>query len=212
MTLFEDLANQVIEGNAPKTKELTERALREGSSAKDILENGLLAGMKVVGEKFKANEYYIPEVLMSARAVHTGLALLEPLLAAAGVEPVGIVVIGTVRGDLHDIGKNLVAMMLRGAGFRVIDLGVNVTAQKFIEAVREHNANILAMSALLTTTVVNMKEVIDLLKSDGYPAKVLIGGAPVTEGFARQIGADGYSRNASLAVETARRLVGVAVR
>jgi 5-methyltetrahydrofolate--homocysteine methyltransferase len=210
MDLFEDLANQVIEGNAPKTKELTERALQEGRSPKDVLENGLLAGMKVVGERFKRNEYYVPEVLMSARAVHAGLAFLEPLLAAAGVEPVGIVVIGTVRGDLHDIGKNLVAMMLKGAGFRVIDLGVNVPAEKFIDAVSENRANILAMSALLTTTVVNMKEVIELLKAKGVSAKVLIGGAPVTENFARQIGADGYSRNASIAVETARKLVGKA--
>jgi 5-methyltetrahydrofolate--homocysteine methyltransferase len=208
MDLLENLANQVIEGNAPKTKELTEQALREGRTPKDVLENGLLAGMKVVGERFKRNEYYVPEVLMSARAVQAGLALLEPLLAAAGVQPVGVVVIGTVRGDLHDIGKNLVAMMLKGAGFRVIDLGVNVPAEKFVAAVTENGANILAMSALLTTTVVNMKEVIDLLKANGIPAKVLIGGAPVTENFARQIGADGYSRNASIAVETAQKLVG----
>ncbi len=210
MDLFENLANQVIEGNAPKTKELAEQALQEGRTAKDILENGLLAGMKVVGERFKRNEYYVPEVLMSARAVQTGLVLLEPLLAAAGVQPVGVVVIGTVRGDLHDIGKNLVAMMLKGAGFRVIDLGVNVPAEKFVAAVTENGANILAMSALLTTTVVNMKEVIDLLKANGIPAKVLIGGAPVTENFARQIGADGYSRNASIAVDTAKQLVGKA--
>ncbi|MGA9364005.1 MAG: corrinoid protein [Bacteroidota bacterium] len=210
MDLFENLANQVIEGNAPKTKELAEQALQEGRTAKDILENGLLAGMKVVGERFKRNEYYVPEVLMSARAVQAGLVLLEPLLAAAGVQPVGVVVIGTVRGDLHDIGKNLVAMMLKGAGFRVIDLGVNVPAEKFVAAVTENGANILAMSALLTTTVVNMKEVIDLLKANGIPAKVLIGGAPVTENFARQIGADGYSRNASIAVDTAKQLVGKA--
>jgi 5-methyltetrahydrofolate--homocysteine methyltransferase len=210
MDLFENLANQVIEGNAPKTKELAEQALQEGRTAKDILENGLLAGMKVVGERFKRNEYYVPEVLMSARAVQAGLVLLEPLLAAAGVQPVGVVVIGTVRGDLHDIGKNLVAMMLTGAGFRVIDLGVNVPADKFVAAVTENGANILAMSALLTTTVVNMKEVIDLLKANGIPAKVLIGGAPVTENFARQIGADGYSRNASVAVDTAKKLVGKA--
>jgi 5-methyltetrahydrofolate--homocysteine methyltransferase len=210
MDLFENLANQVIEGNAPKTKELTEQALQEGKTPKDLLENGLLAGMKVVGERFKRNEYYVPEVLMSARAVQAGLALLEPLLAAAGVQPVGVVVIGTVRGDLHDIGKNLVAMMLKGAGFRVIDLGVNVPAETFIAAVNENGANILAMSALLTTTVVNMKEVIDLLKTKGLPVKVLIGGAPVTENFARQIGADGYSRNASIAVETAMKLVGKA--
>jgi 5-methyltetrahydrofolate--homocysteine methyltransferase len=210
MNLFENLANQVIEGNAPKTKELAEQALQEGRTPKDILENGLLAGMKVVGERFKRNEYYVPEVLMSARAVQAGLVLLEPLLAAAGVQPVGIVVIGTVRGDLHDIGKNLVAMMLKGAGFRVIDLGVNVPAEKFVAAVTENGANILAMSALLTTTVVNMKEVIDLLKANGIPAKVLIGGAPVTENFARQIGADGYSRNASIAVDTAKTLVGKA--
>ena len=210
MDLFENLANQVIEGNAPKTKELAEQALQEGKTPKEILENGLLAGMKVVGERFKRNEYYVPEVLMSARAVQAGLVLLEPLLAAAGVQPVGIVVIGTVRGDLHDIGKNLVAMMLKGAGFRVIDLGVNVPAEKFVAAVTENGANILAMSALLTTTVVNMKEVIDLLRANGIPAKVLIGGAPVTENFARQIGADGYSRNASIAVDTAKTLVGKA--
>jgi len=209
MDLFEDLATFVIEGNAPKTKELTTQAVKEGLSPKDILENGLLAGMKVVGEKFKRNEYYVPEVLMSARAVHAGLEILEPLLAAAGVEPVGVVVIGTVRGDLHDIGKNLVAMMLKGAGFRVIDLGVNVPAEKFLSAARNHNADILAMSALLTTTVVNMKEVIELFKRDSFPAKVLIGGAPVTEGFARQIGADGYARNASLAVEAAKKLLGI---
>jgi 5-methyltetrahydrofolate--homocysteine methyltransferase len=210
MDLLENLANQIIEGNAPKTKELADQALQQGRTPKDILEKGLLAGMKVVGERFRRNEYYVPEVLMSARAVQAGLVLLEPLLAAAGVQPVGVVVIGTVRGDLHDIGKNLVAMMLKGAGFRVIDLGVNVPAEKFVAAVTENGANILAMSALLTTTVVNMKEVIDLLKANGIPAKVLIGGAPVTENFARQIGADGYSRNASIAVDTAKSLIGKA--
>lgn len=210
MNLLEDLANQVVEGNAPRAKELTTQAVRDRLSPRDILENGLLAGMKVVGEKFKRNEYYVPEVLMSARAVQGGLEVLEPILARAGVEPIGVVVIGTVRGDLHDIGKNLVATMLKGAGFRVIDLGVNVPAEKFLAAARENHADILAMSALLTTTVVNMKEVIELFKKDGFPAKVLVGGAPVTDSFARQIGADGYARNASLAVEAAKKLLGKA--
>jgi 5-methyltetrahydrofolate--homocysteine methyltransferase len=209
MSLFEDISNYLIAGNAKKVQELTNQALGEGHSPKEVLDKGLIIGMSIVGERFKNNECYVPEVLIAARAMQAGLTILEPLLTASGVKPLGTVVIGTVRGDLHDIGKNLVAMMLKGAGYKIVDLGVNVQPDKFISAVKENGAEILGLSALLTTTVVNMKDVIAQVKREQIPVKILIGGAPVTTEYANEIGADGYARNAALAVDEAKRLLGL---
>ena len=173
----------------------------------DIL-NALISGMNDVGRRFKANEIFVPEVLVSARALNACLALLEPKLAAAGLSPEHTVVIGTVEGDLHDIGKNLVAMLLKGANFKVVDLGVNVTPQQFYDAVREHNAEIACLSALLTTTMPSMRNTVEKFRgSDAAGVKVMIGGAPVTQAYADEIGADGYSIDAASAVELAKRLV-----
>ena len=177
--------------------------------ASEILERGLIAGMNVVGTRFRSCEMFLPEVLTAARAMKAGVALLEPEFAAAGIKPAGKVVIGTAKGDIHDIGKNLVGIMLRGAGFEVIDLGVGVPAQKFVEAVTTHEPDIVGMSALLTTTMMQMKAAIVALTEAGVRAqvKVLIGGAPVSRSFAEEIGADAYGRNAMDAVEKARELM-----
>ncbi len=207
--LLESLKEAVITGNAPAAKELTEKALAENIPAKSILDDALIPGMMVVGEKFKNNEYYVPEVLIAARAMYAALDLLRPILSQSDVEPIGTVVIGTVKGDLHDIGKNLVRMMLEGGGFKVIDLGVDVAPEKFIEAIKEHNANILAMSALLTTTMPSMKLTIDALAEANLrdKVKVMVGGAPVTQEWAEEIGADGYAPDAASAVDKAKELL-----
>jgi 5-methyltetrahydrofolate--homocysteine methyltransferase len=204
------IAENVIKGQAPKVKELVEGALAEGVSAGDILNEGLIKGMGVVGEKFKNNEFYVPEVLIAARAMKAGMVLIRPLLASSGVEPIGKVAIGTVKGDLHDIGKNLVAMMLEGAGFEVIDLGIDVTPEKFIDAIRAKGAKIIGLSALLTTTMPSMKTTIDAINEAGLRdrVKVLIGGAPVTQSYADEIGADGYARDAASGVDIAKELIG----
>ena len=208
MADLEGLAQAIINGKAPDAKELTEKALAEGVDAGDILNNGLVAGMNVVGAKFKNNEFYVPEVLIAARAMKSSMELLRPQLASSGVEPKGRVAIGTVRGDLHDIGKNLVAMMLEGAGFEIMDLGVDVKPEQFVEAVRK-GADVVAMSALLTTTMPAMKETISALQAEGVRDKavVMIGGAPVTQNYADEIGADGYSPDAASAVDTAKVLL-----
>jgi 5-methyltetrahydrofolate--homocysteine methyltransferase len=205
------LKEAVIVGNAPAARELTERALAENISPKKLLDDALIPGMMVVGEKFKNNEYYVPEVLIAARAMYASLDLLRPILSKSDVEPKGTVVIGTVKGDLHDIGKNLVRMMLEGGGFRVIDLGVDVAPEKFIEAIKENNAQILAMSALLTTTMPSMKITIDALKGAGIrdKVKVMVGGAPVTQQWADEIGADGYAPDAASAVDKAKELLSI---
>ncbi|MBC7329180.1 corrinoid protein [bacterium] len=205
------LKEAVIVGNANAAKELTEKALAENIPAKTILDDALIPGMMVVGEKFKNNEYYVPEVLIAARAMYAALDLLRPILSQSDIEPIGTVVIGTVKGDLHDIGKNLVRMMLEGGGFKVIDLGVDVAPEKFIEAIKENNAQILAMSALLTTTMPSMKITIDALKEAGLrdKVKVMVGGAPVTQQWADEIGADGYAPDAASAVDKAKELIGV---
>jgi 5-methyltetrahydrofolate--homocysteine methyltransferase len=207
--LLNALKEAVIVGNANAAKELTEKALAENIPAKTILDDALIPGMMVVGEKFKNNEYYVPEVLIAARAMYAALDLLRPILSQSDIEPIGTVVIGTVKGDLHDIGKNLVRMMLEGGGFRVIDLGVDVAPEKFIEAIKEHNAQILAMSALLTTTMPSMKATIDALKEAGLrdKVKVMVGGAPVTQQWADEIGADGYAPDAASAVDKAKELL-----
>lgn len=207
--LLETLADELICGNASAVSHWTRVALDAGYPSSEILEQGLIAGMNVVGTRFRNCEMYLPEVLNSARAMKAGVAVLEPTLAVTGFRRAGKVVIGTVRGDLHDIGKNLVSIMLRGAGFEVIDLGTGVTAQKFVDAVANHRPDILAMSALLTTTMHQMKVVIASLIEAGLrdQVNVLIGGAPVSRAFAAEIGADDYGRDATDAVEKARRLV-----
>ena len=201
------LADAVIKGDQNTALEITKAALEEGTAAKDVLDNGLIAGMDIVGARFKKNEIYIPEVLIAARAMKTAMEVLEPELAKAGVEPVGKLLIGTVQGDLHDIGKNLVAMMLKGAGFEVIDLGVDVGPEKFVEQVKAANAHLVGMSALLTTTMPGMEKTIKALKDSGVPVKVMIGGAPVTQDYADKIGADGYAPDAASAVDLAKSLV-----
>ena len=201
------LADAVINGDQNTALEITKSALEEGTAAKNVLDNGLIAGMDIVGARFKKNEIYIPEVLIAARAMKMAMEVLEPELVKAGVEPVGKLLIGTVQGDLHDIGKNLVAMMLKGAGFEVIDLGVDVGPEKFIEQVKAANVQLIGMSALLTTTMPGMEKTIKALKDAGIPVKVMIGGAPVTQDYADRIGADGYAPDAASAVDLAKSLV-----
>jgi 5-methyltetrahydrofolate--homocysteine methyltransferase len=201
------LADAIIKGDQNAAVEITNAALKEGTAAKSVLEEGLIAGMDVVGGRFKKNEIYIPEVLIAARAMKMAMEILEPELAKAGVKPVGKFLIGTVQGDLHDIGKNLVAMMLKGAGFEVIDLGVDVGPEKFVEQAGSAGAQLIGMSALLTTTMPGMEKTIKALKDAGVSAKVMIGGAPVTQGYADKIGADGYTPDAASAVDLAKSLV-----
>jgi len=205
---LESLAQAIINGKAPVAKELTEQALNEGVGPGDVLNNGLVAGMNVVGAKFKNNEFYVPEVLIAARAMKSAMEILRPKLAAGGIEPKGKVAIGTVRGDLHDIGKNLVAMMLEGAGFEIADLGVDVKPEQFVEAVND-GANAVCLSALLTTTMPAMKETIDAMSAAGVRNKtnVLIGGAPVTQNYCDEIGADGYAPDAASAVDKTKELL-----
>jgi len=198
----------LIDGKRDEVVAKTEEALQEGIPAETILNEALVAGMAVVGERFRRNVIYVPEVLIAARAMKAAMTLIEPKLADAGAVHAGTVVIGTVKGDLHDIGKNLVAMMLQGGGFKVIDLGTDVAAEKMVEAVKEHNAQIVGMSALLTTTMPYMATIIEGLRSAGLDhVKTMIGGAPVTQRFADEIGADGYAPDAASAVEVANRLV-----
>ncbi|HID57270.1 TPA: cobalamin-binding protein [Candidatus Poribacteria bacterium] len=206
------LAEAIINGKKEDAEQITKQALDEGLSPAEVLNEGLIKGMSVVGEKFKNNEFYVPEVLIAARAMKSAMEILRPLLTESGVEPVGKVAIGTVKGDLHDIGKNLVAMMLEGGGFQVIDLGIDVGPEKFIQVVADHEVDIVAMSALLTTTMPSMKVTIDALKEAGLrdKVKILIGGAPVTQAYADEIGADGYARDAASAVDKAKELLNVA--
>ncbi len=210
MADLKKLAENLIAGKADEVRRLTQAAIDEGVPIEEILEEGLIAGMDVVGERFRNNEIFVPEVLISARAMKAGMELLRPLLRASGVETRGKIVMGTVKGDLHDIGKNLVAMMLEGAGFEVIDLGINVTPEKFLQAVRENEAQVVGMSALLTTTMVGMRDVVELIKrEEGGHVKAIVGGAPVTPSFAEEIGADGYAPDATSAVDLVKRLLDV---
>jgi 5-methyltetrahydrofolate--homocysteine methyltransferase len=207
-----EIYNAVLDGNAPAAKAGVEAALGEGVAPEVILKQGLIAAMGEVGRLFEANEYFVPEMLVSARAMQGGLGLLKPYLSEAGATPAGKVIIGTVKGDLHDIGKNLVAMMLEGSGFEVVDLGTDVTPDKFVNAVVQHQPHLIGMSALLTTTMPSMGTTIKALVEAGLrdKVKVMIGGAPVTDAFSNQIGADGYSPDASSAVRLAKSLVGAA--
>ena len=209
--LLGKMAESMIAGKVDEVTELTKEALDGGSSPQDILEQGLLAGMEVVGKRFKANEMFIPEVLRCAKCMHGAMEILRPLLAEAGVKTAGTFVIGTVKGDLHDIGKNLVGMMFEGAGFQVIDLGIDLEPQEFIDALKEHKATLLGMSALLTTTMPKMGETINAIKEAGIrdQIKIMIGGAPVTAEYAKEIGADAYASNAASAVDKGKELLGL---
>ena len=205
------LAEAVISGDADLVTTLTKKSLDEEVDINSIINDGLIAGMDVIGERFKNNEIFIPEVMMSARAMLAGMEILKPLFSSKGIEPKGTVIIATVKGDVHDIGKNLVAMMFESAGFKVQDLGIDVDARKIIEAVRTHKPNIVALSTLLSTTLDNMKDIVNTLKSEGLRTQVLVmvGGAAVSESYAYEIGADGYAKDASLAVDVAKKLMGL---
>lgn len=209
MADLQALADAIIGGKAPVAKELTEAALKDGVSPSDILNNGLVAGMNVVGVRFKNNEFYVPEVLIAARAMKSAMDVLRPVLAETGVEPIAKVSIGTVRGDLHDIGKNLVAMMLEGAGFEINDLGVDVKPEQFVDAIKNTGSKLVCLSALLTTTMPAMKDTIQALADAGIrdSVKVMVGGAPVTQNYSDEIGADGYAPDAASAVDKAKELL-----
>ena len=209
MAKYQELADAIIKGDNVASKEITQKLVDDGIEATEILSEGLIAGMNVVGKRFKANEMYIPEVLIAARAMHAAMDILKPLLSESGAVSKGTALIGTVQGDLHDIGKNLVSMMLEGAGFNVIDIGVDIPAEKFVEEAKKMNANIVGLSALLTTTMPAMKEVIDALKADDSTkdVKVMVGGAPVTQEYADSIGANGYAPDASSAVDLAEAML-----
>ena len=204
------IADSVIEGDEDKVRELVRQALAEGIEPDKVLNDGLIAGMNVVGESMGKHEMYLPEVLLSATVMHAALDLLKPLLVTGGVAPSAKIVLGTVKGDLHDIGKNLVRIMLIGAGFDVVDLGTDVSPDGFVRAAQKENARVVAMSALLTTTMPQMKSSIEAMQAAGLRdrVKVIIGGAPVTSEYAAQIGADGYARDASKAVTKVRELLG----
>jgi 5-methyltetrahydrofolate--homocysteine methyltransferase len=211
MDTLDALYTAIVEGNAKAALAATKAALDSGIDPKKLLDGTMIPAMDEVGKRFEANEYFVPELLISARAMKTSLELLRPLLSQTGAQPVGKVAIGTVKGDLHDIGKNLVAAMLEGGGFEVIDLGVDVPPDRFVGIVREKNVGIVALSALLSTTMANMKVTIDALAQAGVRdrVKVIVGGAPVTQRFATEIGADGFSETASGAVQVARGLAKV---
>ncbi len=209
MANLNELAEAVINGKASVAKQLTEQALADGAGPQKVLAEGLIAGMSVVGQRFKNNEFYVPEVLIAARAMQQSMQILKPLLAETGAKPLGRVIIGTVQGDLHDIGKNLVAMMLEGAGFEIHDLGVDVKPEQFVSEAIKIGANIIGMSALLTTTMPAMEKTIIAFNEQDARSKVkiIIGGAPVTEEYANRIGADGYAPDAASAVDIAKSLI-----
>jgi 5-methyltetrahydrofolate--homocysteine methyltransferase len=210
MDVLQKISEELQKGNYQEVPKLVQQALDAKIPPAKILSDGLVAGMDIVGDKFRRDELFMPEVLISAKAMQAGMDILRPKLIEAGVKLAGKIVVGTVKGDLHDIGKNLVGMLMEGAGFQVIDLGIDVSSEKFVEAVKSHKSNILGLSALLTTTMPKMKEVIESLVEAGVreSVKVMVGGAPVTEKFAKDIGADGYAPDAASAVEKARELVG----
>jgi 5-methyltetrahydrofolate--homocysteine methyltransferase len=208
--LLGKMAESLIAGKIDEVVDLTKEALDGGAAPADILDQGLLAGMDVVGQRFKAEEMFIPEVLRCAKCMHGAMEILRPLLAETGAESIGTLIIGTVKGDLHDIGKNLVGMMFEGAGFNVVDIGIDKEPQVFVDAIQEHNAKLIGMSALLTTTMPKMGETINAIKEAGVrdQVKILVGGAPITAAFAEEIGADGYASNAASAVDKGKELMG----
>jgi 5-methyltetrahydrofolate--homocysteine methyltransferase len=209
--LLGKMAEALIAGKIDEVVDLTKEALDGGTLPADILDQGLLAGMDVVGQRFKAEEMFIPEVLRCAKCMHGAMEILRPLLAETGAESIGTLIIGTVKGDLHDIGKNLVGMMFEGAGFNVVDLGIDKEPQVFVDAIKEHGAKLVGMSALLTTTMPKMGETINAIQEAGIrdQVKILVGGAPITAAFAEEIGADGYASNAASAVDKGKELVGL---
>jgi 5-methyltetrahydrofolate--homocysteine methyltransferase len=211
MDLLKQLSEYLEQGDTQKVSELTRRAIEIKLDVKKILDNGLIDGMTAVGAKFKAHEIFLPDVLLAAKAMYAGMDLLKPLLIKEGIPTIGKVVIGTVQGDLHDIGKNLVAIMLKGAGFEVIDIGNDVSPEKFIDVAENENADVIGMSALLTTTMPVMKKVIDLAKKRQVygKKKFIIGGAPLSSEFAQEIGADAYCYDGMSAVETVKKIVGM---
>jgi 5-methyltetrahydrofolate--homocysteine methyltransferase len=210
--VFERLATAILEGDAEKAPKLVERGLKQDLLPKDILDNGLVVGMNEVGVRFKAGDMFVPEVLMSADAMQASLEILRPELVASGAKLIGTIVMGTVKGDLHDIGKNLVGMMCEGAGFVVVDLGFNVDPEKFVEAIKEHQPDIVGMSALLTTTMRAMAYSIRAIEEAGLrdQVKIMVGGAPVDAAFAERIGADGYGSNGPAGSDLAKKFVGAA--
>ncbi|GJQ20336.1 MAG: corrinoid methyltransferase [Bacteroidia bacterium] len=209
MDRYAEIAQHVQNGYSERARKAVEAALAEGCPAERVLKEGLIAGMEVVAAKFKSGQMFLPEVLAVAGAMKAGMELVKPLLVAARHEPLGKVVLGTVRGDMHDIGKNLVAIMLQGAGFDVVDLGTDVRVEKFIDAIEREHPDVVGMSALLTTTMVHMKTVIEALKQRDLRAhvKVIVGGAPISKNFASEIGADGYARDAATAVDVVKELL-----
>jgi 5-methyltetrahydrofolate--homocysteine methyltransferase len=210
--VYERLSTAILEGDAEKAPKLVEKGLEQGLAPKDILDNGLVPGMNEVGVRFKAGDMFVPEVLMSADAMQASLQVLRPELVASGAKLIGSIVLGTVKGDLHDIGKNLVGMMCEGAGFEVIDIGFNADPEKFVNAVKEHQPNIVGMSALLTTTMRAMAQTIKALEEAGVrdQVKIMVGGAPVDSAFAERIGADGYGSNGPAGSDLAKKFVGAA--
>ncbi len=209
MEILNSIREALFKGNSATVAKLTQQALDEGMDIKRILDEGLVSSMEVIGKKFKNNEVFIPEVLISAKAMHAGVAVLEPHFVKHGIKPLGRVVIGTVKGDLHDIGKNIVSMMLKGSCFAIQDLGIDVPVEKFVDSVKSGNVDIVAMSSLLTTSMGAMKETIKSLKDSGLrdKVKIIVGGAPVTQEFADSIGADGYAKDAATAVDKAKELL-----
>ena len=210
MAEMHPLTQAIIDGDKAAATELTQQCLDDGEAAGDIIEQRLVPGMAVIGEQFQQDEIFVPEMLIAANAMKASLAILEPLVAESGAKAPHTALIGTVEGDLHDIGKNLVGMMWRGANFEVIDLGVNVSPAAFAEATQEHEPDIVGMSALLTTTVPHMRDAVAAVKATGVETKVLVGGAPVSAEFAEEVGADGFAEDAGAAADIARRLVGAA--
>jgi 5-methyltetrahydrofolate--homocysteine methyltransferase len=211
MNVLQEIASSLRDGDDQRTALLTQQAINDGVPAEEILNNGLMSGMQVVGALFRDHEIFLPEVLLAARAMNKGVDLLKPLLAGGDVPTIGKVVIGTAKGDLHDIGKNLVGIMLKGAGFEVIDLGNDVTAERFVDAAVESGAKVIGISALLTTTMSSMKGVVDLVRERGLGGEIhtIVGGAPVSKEFAAEIGADAYGYDAANAVEQVKALTGV---
>ncbi|WP_432663830.1 corrinoid protein [Wukongibacter baidiensis] len=212
MSCFNEISEGVIKGNQNLVKEKVQELIDNGTDPLEIINQGLMAGMNIVGARFKEGDMFVPEVMIAARAMGAGIALVKPLINDADVSNAGKVVIGTVKGDLHDIGKNLVTMMIESAGFNVVNIGIDISPEKFAEAIKEHDPDIVGMSAMLTTTMTQMKETIDHLKNEGLrdSVKVIVGGAPVTQQFAEEIGADGYSADASSAAELCKELVSLA--
>lgn len=208
--VLKSIKDALMKGDRAGVVKFTKAALEEGIGVKDILDKGLIGGMEIIGDRFKRNEVFIPEVLISAKAMHEGMALLEPHFVKCGIKPLGRVVIGTVKGDLHDIGKNIVSMMLKGACLDIDDIGIDASPEKFVDAAKSKNADIIAMSSLLTTSMNFMKDTIKALKDSGVrdKVKVIVGGAPITQDFADAIGADGYAKDAATAVDKVKELLG----